>query len=668
VAPDTIAADTVWQAGQIYVVKTSITIKSSATLTIPSGTIVKFDNSSSLQVDGGLVIRGDVTDPVVFTTIQDDSVGGDTNGDGPPPSPYSPFVDVFMARPTQSNIDAQHFILKGAIYGGCGTLSIEDSEISNSLTVVSWDWLSGKYCGDAPTNIRIVRSKFDSVSTSKDNSTIKIDVPNDGIIDIEGNTIVGGVDIWGIVDLFGESITAGKLKFINNTILNNPAVYDWANSVNIGQRTQNYFTAAALPLEISNNVLKGTPGNILWIDGVIDTSHVFGNSVDDKNGRIYLSGSINTEFTISASGTTVVLRDIHVQSNGTLSVLAGARVGVGFLAVVGTLNVTGTDILPVYFDPEGMVSASSSNFSIDISGSGKATFQHAVFTKLNNITTRGDLEITKSEFVDPMGGADNYWVDNNRWPQNPLYDPTSESPTGYLIKQIRGNSYIDATFYNASHVLTVLEGSSILRGKLVAPTPDLSLVRTCDWQSSLCSVDARGFDWGTPEGPFVSGTRSDGSGTPKPALACGVVIVQPWVGMAGVNGRSVWDIGNCLGSSYDPAADINRSRTAYNEALSPYENACSTPGPGLEDACAVVAAQERCLAGAKQIVQSQTTFPIITDGNSAGEFAAQNAADFISKYSTPVQTVAGASSFGFAILGALRSIQAVSSAYDSCHP
>ena len=88
----TIGSDTVWSQTSVpYVVGCGrVTVASGATLTIGPGVIVKFVNNvgysdncpALLNVAGNLVANGTAAQKIYFTSLKDDTVGGDTNGDG----------------------------------------------------------------------------------------------------------------------------------------------------------------------------------------------------------------------------------------------------------------------------------------------------------------------------------------------------------------------------------------------------------------------------------------------------------------------------------------------------------------------------------------------------------------------------------------------------------
>ncbi|MCJ1709207.1 hypothetical protein, partial [Microbacterium sp. VKM Ac-2923] len=81
-----IVSSAVWDPATttVYLIETDVTIKRGATLTLGEKATVKFAPSSNanLTVAGSLVANGTSASPVVFTSLYDDSVGGDTNTDG----------------------------------------------------------------------------------------------------------------------------------------------------------------------------------------------------------------------------------------------------------------------------------------------------------------------------------------------------------------------------------------------------------------------------------------------------------------------------------------------------------------------------------------------------------------------------------------------------------
>ena len=80
----TLQGNETWHGSFVHRVTNNLVVPNGLTLTILPGAIVKFDPGVGLQVLGGgrLAAKGTVAQPIVFTSILDDSVGGDTNGDG----------------------------------------------------------------------------------------------------------------------------------------------------------------------------------------------------------------------------------------------------------------------------------------------------------------------------------------------------------------------------------------------------------------------------------------------------------------------------------------------------------------------------------------------------------------------------------------------------------
>ncbi|MCK5060037.1 MAG: alpha/beta hydrolase [Candidatus Pacebacteria bacterium] len=83
----TITSDTVWNAedSPYYISdSTIVSVQDGATLTIEEGAIVKFGDNARMYVrqTGVLIVNGATENPVFFTSLKDDSAGGDTNGDG----------------------------------------------------------------------------------------------------------------------------------------------------------------------------------------------------------------------------------------------------------------------------------------------------------------------------------------------------------------------------------------------------------------------------------------------------------------------------------------------------------------------------------------------------------------------------------------------------------
>lgn len=78
-----IAASETWSAGSVHVVSGPLRILAGVTVTVAPGAVVKFDDGAELEIETGgtLDAAGLNGQPVVFTSLADDTVGGDTNLD-----------------------------------------------------------------------------------------------------------------------------------------------------------------------------------------------------------------------------------------------------------------------------------------------------------------------------------------------------------------------------------------------------------------------------------------------------------------------------------------------------------------------------------------------------------------------------------------------------------
>ncbi len=95
-----------------------LTISPNAVLTIEPGVVIKFASYyDDINVQGAMVADGTATQKVVFTSLKDDSNGGDTNNDGNNSAPSKGDWDAIIFNPT--NLDSLN-LLKNCIfrYGG----------------------------------------------------------------------------------------------------------------------------------------------------------------------------------------------------------------------------------------------------------------------------------------------------------------------------------------------------------------------------------------------------------------------------------------------------------------------------------------------------------------------------------------------------------------------
>ena len=139
--PAIISSDTTWVNGSVYVITGVATLNSGITLTIDPGAIVKFQNNGTtkgkLVVNGILLANGTVSNQIIFTSIHDDSFGGDTNQNNNATRPSAGDWDNVTIASTGNGSIFTHTLFR---YGGNveANLLVNGASVSMSYSTSQW--------------------------------------------------------------------------------------------------------------------------------------------------------------------------------------------------------------------------------------------------------------------------------------------------------------------------------------------------------------------------------------------------------------------------------------------------------------------------------------------------------------------------------------------------
>ena len=187
----TISSDETWSSGDnVHVIDSDVTVASGVTLTISEGAIVKFKSNTSLFVQGALRILGTSSNPIYITSIKDDTIGGDTNGDGASSSPARGDWDRIEFQNSSDDVNSliDYAIIRyGGGYSG-GNYHGGISLLSASPTIQNTTFASNQYYA--------IRADVNSLPTLTNNT-----YTNNGVngLAIQGGTIASNTT-WDMTD------------------------------------------------------------------------------------------------------------------------------------------------------------------------------------------------------------------------------------------------------------------------------------------------------------------------------------------------------------------------------------------------------------------------------------------------------------------------------------
>ena len=377
-------------AGAMQVVLTGGTdVPAGDTLTIPAGNIVKFGNPyySSLTVEGSLVVAGTAASPVTFTSVRDDSIGGDTNGDGNTTSPVAGDWSGISVSGTTSTVSLGHVDIRYAYVGvsssGAVTASITNSTVQHSagygiqVSDSGWPSATNQLASAVVTGNTVTGSGSIPIDIADYNHGLSLTVAN-----LQGNAGSGNaggnfmqLDYWQLVKSETWGFGAGAMQVVLTGGTDVPAgdtlTIPAGNIVKFGNP---YYSSLTVEGSL---VVAGTAASPVTFTSVRDDS-IGGDTNGDGNTTSPVAGDWSG---ISVSGTTSTVSLGHVD-------IRYAYVGVSSSGAV-TASITNSTV------------QHSAGYGIQVSDSGwpSATNQlaSAVVTG-NTVTGSGSIPIDIADY------------------------------------------------------------------------------------------------------------------------------------------------------------------------------------------------------------------------------------------------------------------------------
>lgn len=508
----------------VYILPSTITINTGTSLILPAGTILKMEGTSAgLTVNGTLLAQGSDTSNVYITSIKDDTVGGDTYGDGTSTTPgKGDWSGITVNDTGTTNFD--YAVIR---YGGYG--STQNLYLTNNAaaTIDHSTIASSSYYG-----VRVNTTTAEKTTRLTVRNSIVENNLSKGIIlststgisnPVEvSNTIIRGNGSNGF-----ETNNVANLTFNNNQVLNNTSYALYLT-----------LSGAAAP-SLGSLTLSGNSENGVSITGPFAQTSTL-TYLPDVAYIIPSSGWIvNSGATLTIEPGTIIKARARTQA---LDYPA-------WLDVQGTLDARGTSELPIIFTSSAITPAASDWTGIWLHGSNNSVLENVTIEYAGYFAT----------YTAPYGSTQYYGgynYNSGRYAGGLFITDSSPKIERSIIRKNGNNGIISGGNSNP-----------IIQYNIIELNQDYAIKNI----NTNSTINAQNNYWGSSSGPKPYGS---GNGINYRTYTCGTpaktcydysyyVDVSPWLGQASTYGRNIpWN-------TYvaDPVNTVNGNYTSQHTDL-----------------------------------------------------------------------------------------------------
>lgn len=300
-----IGQNTTWTAAASPYIVSGLTVNNGATLTVESGTIVKFGDGALLNIFGALQINGTTENKVYFTSYRDDFIGGDTNGDG------------FLSMPAARDWRGMQFNTgsTGVINGAVIQFAGNDTAYSSSQ--------AGIYNLGGTLNIA--------------NSSLLRNY-NYGVYQKSGSLTLSGSEVANH-NSYGVNVAGGTATLDHNSLHDNTFY--------------GFYSGLPNALTLTNNIFTNNRGAVL-VSPLVNFVHSGNTASGGTSNGLGIYGTVTGDQIWSADSMPYIIVQLFINAGKTLTINPGAILKFGSFGIVsinvdGNLNVAGDADNKVYF-------------------------------------------------------------------------------------------------------------------------------------------------------------------------------------------------------------------------------------------------------------------------------------------------------------------------------